>query len=140
MSKLKIRDGDQWTEIPAGGVGVPSGGTTGQVLTKSSNTDYATEWNTLQIKNIASLSQTVSYSGAQDKMLTFDISSLGIPSDANPVFIVTYGTTTDDYARWQYMHAPIVDTHDISNSVINVYTRTLASGNYTVVVTLIAVW
>lgn len=44
MSKLKIKDGDQWTEVSAGGIGVPSGGTTGQVLKKSSNTDYATEW------------------------------------------------------------------------------------------------
>ena len=44
MSQLKIRNGANWVDIPAGGVGVPSGGTTGQVLTKSSGTDYATEW------------------------------------------------------------------------------------------------
>ena len=33
---------------PAGadGVGVPAGGTTGQVLTKTNATDYATEWTT----------------------------------------------------------------------------------------------
>jgi len=29
------------------GVGVPTGGTTGQVLTKSSNSNYATQWTTL---------------------------------------------------------------------------------------------
>ena len=45
MSQLKIKDNnDNWIDIPASGIGVPSGGTTGQVLQKSSNTDYATEW------------------------------------------------------------------------------------------------
>ena len=44
MSQLKIKDGNNWINIPASGIGVPSGGTTGQVLQKSSNTDYATEW------------------------------------------------------------------------------------------------
>ena len=48
MSQLKIKNGNNWESIPAGGVGVPSGGTTGQVLQKSSNTDYATEWATPQ--------------------------------------------------------------------------------------------
>jgi hypothetical protein len=33
--------------IGAAGVGVPVGGTTGQALIKSSNTDYATEWGTV---------------------------------------------------------------------------------------------
>lgn len=44
MSQLKIKNGNNWESIPAGGIGVPSGGTTGQVLQKSSGTDYATEW------------------------------------------------------------------------------------------------
>lgn len=46
MSQLKIRNpnDNSWYTIPEGGVGVPSGGTAGQVLTKSSGTDYATEW------------------------------------------------------------------------------------------------
>ena len=44
MSKLKIRNGNTWEEIPAGGVGVPSGGSAGEMLVKSSATDYATEW------------------------------------------------------------------------------------------------
>lgn len=44
MSKLKIKNGNTWEEVPAGGVGVPSGGTQGQVLMKSSSTDYATGW------------------------------------------------------------------------------------------------
>lgn len=45
MSVLKIKDQNgNWYEVPAGGVGVPSGGTKGQVLKKSSATDYSTEW------------------------------------------------------------------------------------------------
>ena len=44
MSTLKVKNGNTWIEIPAGGQGVPSGGTTGQFLRKSSSTDYATEW------------------------------------------------------------------------------------------------
>jgi len=46
MSQLKIKDGNSWVAIPAGGVGVPSGGDAGDVLVKSSSTDYATEWET----------------------------------------------------------------------------------------------
>lgn len=60
---LKVKDGNNWVEIPmikgdtgatgpAGqdgqdgqdGVGVPSGGTQGQVLAKASATDYDTTW------------------------------------------------------------------------------------------------
>ena len=44
MSQLKIRNGNDWYSVPAGGAGVPSGGTAGQILKKSSSTDYATEW------------------------------------------------------------------------------------------------
>jgi len=41
--------GDQGDTGPAGaagpaGIGVPPGGTTGQLLAKTSNDDYATEW------------------------------------------------------------------------------------------------
>ena len=51
MSKLKIKNGNTWEEIPAGGVGVPSGGTQGQVLMKSSATDYATGWESLIVES-----------------------------------------------------------------------------------------
>ena len=32
MSVLKVKNGNTWIEIPAGGAGVPSGGTSGQLL------------------------------------------------------------------------------------------------------------
>ena len=44
MSQLKIKDGANWIPIPAGGIGVPSGGDSGEILVKSSSTDYATQW------------------------------------------------------------------------------------------------
>lgn len=46
MSQLKIKDGTNWIPIPAGGVGVPSGGTQGRVLYKTGSADYATGWGT----------------------------------------------------------------------------------------------
>lgn len=44
MSQLKIKNGDSWEVIPAGGIGVPSEGITGDVLVKTSSINYATEW------------------------------------------------------------------------------------------------
>lgn len=49
MSVLKIKNGSTWEEIPAGGVGVPSGGNAGDVLVKSNASDYATEWADISI-------------------------------------------------------------------------------------------
>ena len=46
MSKLKIKNGNTWEEVPAGGVGVPSGGTQGNVLVKTGSADYSTGWGT----------------------------------------------------------------------------------------------
>ena len=48
MGKLKIKDGNNWIALPESGVGVPSGGTAGQVLVKSNSTDYATEWDDIR--------------------------------------------------------------------------------------------
>ena len=47
MSVLKVKNGNEWVATLTGGVGVPSGGTQGQVLTKSSAVDYATQWSTI---------------------------------------------------------------------------------------------
>lgn len=45
MSVLKFKDqNNNWITVPAGGRGVPSGGTVGQYLKKSSSMDYTTEW------------------------------------------------------------------------------------------------
>ena len=47
MSQLKAWNGTAWELIGTDGIGVPSGGTTGQVLKKLSNSDYYTGWETL---------------------------------------------------------------------------------------------
>ena len=74
MSQLKIKDGNNWIDIPASGVGVPSGGTTGQILQKSSNTDYATEWATPHTFELLwTNSDITSRFAAQD--LSIDLSS-----------------------------------------------------------------
>ncbi len=54
-STLDVMDGEDGAQGPQGqqgiqgetGIGVPSGGTTGQVLAKASNTDYDTQWQTV---------------------------------------------------------------------------------------------
>lgn len=63
MSQLKIKDGNNWVNIPAGGIGVPSGGTAGQVLKKSSSTDYATEWATPQTIKYIDITKTTDNNG-----------------------------------------------------------------------------
>ena len=78
MSQLKIKNGNNWESITAGGVGVPSGGTTGQVLRKSSNTDYATEWGTIVNDYFEEVSGTFSCSDTQQATIT---QTLHVPND-----------------------------------------------------------
>jgi len=59
MSVLKIKNGNTWIEIPAGGAGVPSGGTAGQILKKSNSTDYSTEWYTLTSSSLLAQGMTI---------------------------------------------------------------------------------
>ena len=62
MSVLKVLDNNNsWVSLPAGGVGVPSGGTADQYLKKSSSTDYATEW--ASFPSAETLSITLNTSG-----------------------------------------------------------------------------
>ena len=59
MSVLKVKNGNTWIEIPAGGVGVPSGGTAGQVLRKNNSTDYATQWSTITSTDVFAEGMTI---------------------------------------------------------------------------------
>lgn len=55
MSVLKFKDqNNNWITVPAGGRGVPSGGTEGQYLKKSSSSDYNTEWDDFPIPEYGS--------------------------------------------------------------------------------------
>ena len=93
MSQLKIKNGNNWESIPAGGIGVPSGGTTGQVLQKSSNTDYATEW----VFKGMSLLWTNSNPGSSFSAQTVPVSL----SDYDYIYLEAYGykTSNDGEAR-----------------------------------------
>lgn len=69
MSQLKIKQGNTWVGIPAGGVGVPSGGNEGEILIKSSSVDYATEWSDSDsIFPITTYKATVEISGNWEHM------------------------------------------------------------------------
>jgi len=103
--------GDTGNTGPAG-VGVPVGGTTGQVLSKSSATDYATQWwspgytyaaPTMTISN--STTTTVPFldiqqTGTGDAALRFGIAGdsyiMGIDNSASDRFVMSYGTTNSN--------------------------------------------
>jgi hypothetical protein len=67
MGVLYAKVGGTWEPIGGGasgtpGVGVPAGGTTGQALTKTSATDYATGWTSV-VANVQGI--TGIWSGTQ---------------------------------------------------------------------------
>jgi hypothetical protein len=51
-------DGTTVSWGPSAGNGIPSGGTTAQVLRKTNNTDYVTEWHTLVVGDLTDISAT----------------------------------------------------------------------------------
>lgn len=110
MSQLKIKNvnDNSWISIPAGGVGVPSGGSAGDVLTKSSSTDYATEWTT-PASNEWTLLGTSSNSS---QMVTY-------PSNAKEIFILGASSSTSKPA---YSCVFLVDAiQDISILMVGGY-------------------
>ena len=86
MGKLKIKDGNNWIALPESGVGVPSGGTAGQVLVKSNSTDYATEWDDI----------------------------VGVPAGGTAGQILTKTSATDYAAAWESFPW-IIDTVTLDN-------------------------
>ena len=51
MGVLKAKVDSTWVEVGSGVGGVPAGGTTGQVLSKTSAADYATAWSGVILSN-----------------------------------------------------------------------------------------
>lgn len=76
MSVLKIKDGNTWIPMPASGVGVPLGGTQGQVLMKASSTDYDTGWDSppyaIYLTSIACSAITGDFATVSDARITAD--------------------------------------------------------------------
>ena len=93
MSVLKIKDGNTWIPMPASGVGVPLGGTQGQVLMKASSTDYDAGWATPKTLGVDSLSHP--YSIAANGSYATNLKTLidaDKPSGSTVLGIVGYAT------------------------------------------------
>lgn len=100
MSVLKIKDGNTWIPMPASGVGVPLGGTHGQVLMKASSTDYDAGWaddpSSIYLKDIACSAMTGDFVSTTDFRINSN-SSVAEVTFANPSAItsdVTWTTST----------------------------------------------
>jgi hypothetical protein len=93
------------------GSGVPVGGTTGQVLSKSSATDYATQWMspgytyaapTMTISNSSTTTVPfldIQQTGTGDAALRFGIAGdsyiMGIDNSSSDAFVMSYGTANN---------------------------------------------
>ena len=86
-STVEIKDGYKGND----GVGVPSGGTTGQALVKSSGTNYATTWSDVYKKPSGGIPKTDLAAGVQSSL---GLADTALQSASDVVFWATYGTTT----------------------------------------------
>lgn len=97
MSVLKIKDGNTWIPMPASGVGVPLGGTQGQVLMKASSTDYDAGWaddpSSIYIKDIACSAMTGDFVSTTDFRINSN-SAVAEVTFANPSAITSDVTWT----------------------------------------------
>ena len=107
----------------ANGQGVPTGGTTNQALTKNSNTDYDTEWSTINLE----------FTGAFQKNIEIDFGSQSEDnkqvtiSDANvkttsKIFITPSGETTVDH-----------DPEDYFLEKISAYATNIVNGAFDII-------
>ena len=89
--------------------GLPVGGTTGQILTKSSNSDYAAGWST-------TIPISTAVSGLGTNVATF----LGTPSSANLASAITDETGSGAlvFGTGPTISNPTITTGTISNSII----------------------
>jgi len=89
--------------------GLPAGGTTGQILTKSSNSDYAAGWST-------TIPISTAVSGLGTNVATF----LGTPSSANLASAITDETGSGAlvFGTGPTISNPTITTGTISNSII----------------------
>ena len=105
MSQLKIKNGNNWESIPAGGVGVPSGGSAGDILVKSSSTDYATEWQTKpELFKIVTISNTWSNIPKNGGRAYVDISN--VPDGYIPISCSLEVTSALQYSSWITVYNP----------------------------------
>ena len=110
MSVLKVRNGASWESIPAGGVGVPSGGSAGDALFKSSSSDYSTQWKlplTMELlwtngtPSNAFAAQTVafSYSGFDLLLVRYNITNTW----SDPAIAIQSAENGKSVTVWSYL-------------------------------------
>lgn len=99
---LTFTDGTSYTTPSirgANGVGVPTGGTTGQVMTKSSDTDYDTEWTTPSggASTLAELTDTNISNPSNNQFLRYNRST---GKWVNSTYSVTVPTEVQPYQEY----------------------------------------
>lgn len=105
----------------AAGQGVPTGGTTGQVLRKTSNTNFATEWATPSSTGVSNLETVFPVTFA--KMLSSENAIPPTASNSVPVgyFRVPYGFTINSVRAFQSVAdnttATIIDIHQGTSAI-----------------------
>ena len=96
MSQLKIKDGNNWINIPASGVGVPSGVSSGQFLKKSSSTDYATEWAltpTVELTYMGDIKASTTVNITEDGLYLLLATANAASGSVNPYFSISLNGT-----------------------------------------------
>lgn len=135
MSQLKIKNGNTWEVVGTDGVGVPSGGTTNQVLKKINNSDYATAWSTISATDIGALPSDITYvSTVNGSSGAVTINGV-LPSGGLLGEVLQKNSATSYDTRWTAIDTLPVDclfggTAIPSNSNLN-DTTYLVPGNYT---------
>jgi len=97
MSTLKIKSGGTWLNVAGAGVGVPSGGSAGQLLIKASATDYDMGWGSppyaIYLTSVACSAMTGDFASVSDGRITADYVVAEI-TFANPSAITSDVTWT----------------------------------------------
>jgi len=119
-----------WVDPSTGGAaGVPSGGTTGQVLSKASGDDYNTEWSTLtaagvSYDNSAAELNATTVKGALDELSLSKANVADLSTNLN-----VYATTaTSDISGYNVLVSNIDDA-DYNDVAVNVGTGAITADN-----------
>lgn len=118
----ELRKGDPGPQGPPG-PGVPSEGTTGQVLAKKSNTDYDTEWTTLPITSGTGNRSIVSVNPSNPNVASATVSiALGQDNTASGTGAISMGTKVSGQSG----------NTSSGNGSVAIGSSLTASGNYAV--------
>ena len=96
---LKIKNGNAWQSVPAlvgpPGQGVPTGGTSGQILKKNSNTNYDTVWaNQNEVSNVSGTTPSIT-GVAGTRYVCGEVSTISItPPDSGIIDVIFVSGST----------------------------------------------